>query len=564
MHNVLKILFFHVICTVSISIAANFPDAGQLLKKSSPPQGNVARQAPPDLPQQVNQVEQKRRNIKMTVSNFSFRGNTIFSQDELSDITAAFREKELTLSVLEIATAKVTDAYRKRGYFLASVSIPPQTITPGGTLIIDVMEGILENICVETMHQNSKTDKSVLEYYAHHVPANYPLNDASLTTMVMRTNELPNITSRIMLEPGSRLGTTKATLLVSEGEPYSFLLNVDNYGNQSTGENHLSGTMNLYSPLHIGDEFNLRILTSTTGNLQTIQTGYTMPLMSYGTKLGCNYSYVGYEMGGVFKPLKARGSAQNLSITLSHSIVRQKNLILNATVAGEEGMLDDQMASVASRNQRLNRSFQAGINGITMDNNQQGNGGFTSFSLGVVRGQLHILDAETLVIDQSPEGVHTNGCYTKMNMALARNQPLTRQLSLQAGTYGQWSNKNLGSSEQLSLSGPGAVRAYQTSESSADKAVISTIELSWRFDSTGELPGQLEFSAFMDHGYAALHTTPLPDSGKNIRNLAGAGLGIKWFDKNNYSLQSTVAWKITGEKAADNSPVLFGQLSKSF
>lgn len=564
MRHFLQILLTGVIFSASISFAANLPDAGRLLKESSPPQTNISRQAPPDLPQQLHQTEQKRNSVTIRVSNFTFRGNTIFSQAELSEFTAGFREKELTLPDLEIATAIVTNVYKKRGYFLASVSIPPQTLTPGGTLIIDVMEGILENICVETMLPNSKTNKSVLEYYAHHVPANYPLNDASLTSMIMRTNELPNITSRIMLEPGSRPGTTKATLLVTEGKPYSFLLDIDNYGNQTTGENHLSSTMNLYSPLSLGDEFNLKIQTSTTGNLQTIQTGYTMPLMSYGTKIGWNYSHVGYQMGGVFKPLKARGSAQNLSITISHSIVRQKNFILNATVAGEESVLDDQMASVASRNQRLNRSLQAGINGITMDDNQHGDGGFTSFSLGMVRGQLHIMDAETLIIDQSSAGLHTNGCYTKMNMALARNQPLTRRFSLQTGTYGQWSNKNLSSSEQLSLSGPGAVRAYQTSESSADRAMISTIELSYRFDSTGELPGELEVSAFMDHGYAALHTTSLPDSGKNIRHLAGAGLGIKWFDKNNYSLQSTVAWKIDGEHTAADTPLLFARFTKFF
>jgi len=564
MRHFFKILLISAIFSASISFAANIPDAGRLLKESSSPQSSVPRQAPPNLPQQVNQVEQKRSNIKIKISNFSFRGNTIFSHGELSDIIAGFRDKELTLSGLEIATATVTNAYRKRGYFLASASIPPQTITPGGTLIIEVMEGILENISVETMHPNNKTDKSILEYYAHHIPTNYPLNDASLTAMIMRTNELPNITSRIMLEPGSRPGTTKATLLVTEGKPYSFLLNIDNYGNQTTGENHLSGTMNLYSPLRIGDEFNLRIQTTTTGNLLTIQTGYTMPLMSYGTKLRCNYSHVGYEMGGVFKPLKAEGSAQNLSISLSHSIVRKKNLIMNATIAGEESILNDEIASTASINQRLNRSFQAGISGITMDSKPNGNGGFTSFSLGMVKGQLHIINAETLVIDQSSDGLHINGCYTKINMALARSQPLTHRFSLQTGTYGQWSNKNLGSSEQLSLTGPGAVRAYQINESSADRAMISTIELSWRFDSTGELPGQLEFSAFMDHGYAALHTTPLPDSGKNIQNLAGAGFGIKWFDTNNYNLQSTVAWKIDGEHTAADSPLVLAQFTKNF
>jgi hemolysin activation/secretion protein len=560
----LKILLSAIMFTVpvSISFAAELPDAGRLLKESSLPPSLAPQHTPPDLPQQVKPLEPKKSDTKIKVSSFTFTGNTIFSCDELSDIMAGYRNKELTLSELEIAIATVTNAYRKRGYFLASPFIPPQTVAPGGTLIIEVQEGVLEEIHVETTTAKTRTLKSVLEYYANQVPVNLPLDDGTLTAMVMRTNELPNITSRIMLEPGSRPGTTKATLQVSEGRPCSFSLNIDNYGNQTTGENHLSGTMHLYSPLRIGDQLNLRMQSSTTGNLLTVQSGYTMPLMSYGTSIGWNYSYIGYQMGGAFTSLQASGSAQNLSISLSHSLVRRRDLILNATVAEEGSLLDDRIASTGSRNQRLNTSFQAGINGIRMDNGA--GGGFTSFSLGLVAGRLSIRDAETLANDQSSEGLHTDGSYTKINMALARSQPLYHGVSLYTGAYGQWSNNNLGSSEQLSLSGPGAVRAYQSSESSADRAIVSTVELRYLFASTGELPGKLELSAFIDHGYAALHTTPLPDAGMNLQSLAGAGLGIKWFDTNNYSLQSTVAWKIDSEHTAADSPLVFAQLTKSF
>jgi len=564
MYPISKALLFTVIFQASISFAASLPDAGRLLKESLSPPSLVPRQAPPALPQQVKPLEQKRDNTSLKVASFTFRGNTIFSDGELSSLMATYLGKELTLSQLEIAATTITNAYRRRGYFLASVFFPPQTVTPGGTLIIEVQEGILEQIQVETTTAATRTHTSVLEYYANQVPTNHPLDEHSLTAMVMRTNELPNITSRIMLEPGSRPGTTKATLQVSEGNPFSFSVNIDNYGNQATGENHLSGTMNLYSPLHVGDQLNLRLQTSTIGNLQTIQSSYTMPLMSYGTRIGCNYSQVGYQMGGLFEALHASGSARNISISLAHPLLRQNNLVLNATVAAEGGLLDDRIASASSRNQRLNTSIQAGINGLQMDNNPGEGGSFTSFSLGFVTGELNIRDSETLSIDQSSGGLHTNGKYTKLNMALARSQTLYHGLSLYTGAYGQWSNNNLGSSEQLSLSGPSAVRAYQTSESSADRAVVSTVELRYLFTSTGELPGNIELSAFIDHGYAALHTTPLPDAGRNIRTLTGAGLGIKWFDTNNYSLQSTVGWKIGGDNTPAEGPLVYAQATKYF
>ncbi len=176
---------------VSISFAAELPDAGRLLKESSLPPSLAPQHPPPDLPQQVKPLEPKKSDTKINVSSFTFTGNTIFSRDELSDIMAGYRNKELTLSELEIAIATVTNAYRKRGYFLASPFIPPQTVAPGGTLIIEVQEGVLEEIHVETTTAKTRTLKSVLEYYANQVPVNLPLDDGTLTAMVMRTNELP-------------------------------------------------------------------------------------------------------------------------------------------------------------------------------------------------------------------------------------------------------------------------------------------------------------------------------------------------------------------------------------
>ncbi|MEI8102685.1 MAG: ShlB/FhaC/HecB family hemolysin secretion/activation protein [Chlorobium sp.] len=548
----------------SITFAANLPDAGRLLKESAPPPATFHQQMPPDLPQQSKTVEQKGDPTKIRVSYFVFTGNTIFSCCELSALMAAYKGKEMTLAELEIAASAITHAYKKRGYFLASVLFPPQTVTQGGILIIEVREGILENIYVATTPATTKTQKSVLEYYASHLPLNQPLDDASLTSMVMRTNELPNISSRIMLEPGSRAGTTKATLQVTEGKPYSFSLNMDNYGNLTTGEDHFSGTMDLYSPLHLGDQFSLRMQTSTIGNLQNIQAGYTIPLISYGTKIGLTYNYLGYQMGGAFTSLHANGTAKNLSISLSHAMVRRKELLLNATVAAEGSILDDRVESAGSKNLRLNGSIQVGISGIGTDITHGGGAGSTLFSFGLVTGRLNIRDDETLVIDQSATGLHTNGHYTKWNMSLVRSQTLYQGLSLSTGAYGQWSNNNLGSSEQLSLTGASAVRAFQTNEASADRAIVSTIELRYLFPSTGELPGNLEVSAFVDHGYATLHTNPIAEAESNSLNLTGAGFGISWFENSNFSIKSTAAWKIAGESTSPKGAVVYAKVTKYF
>ena len=556
------ILILLLTLRASTTFAATLPDAGRLLKENSNSPSLVAPRIPPYVQHDTKNRTQVTDTHRIAVTGFTFTGNTLFSDSELAALMANSIGKKLTLSELNSAATIITAAYRKKGYFLASVFFPPQTLAPGKPVVIEVIEGLLEKISVETTPAITRTQKSLLEYYANQVSTDKPLENGALTSMVMRTNELPNISSRILLEPGSRPGTTQATLKVIEGKPYSYFLSLDNYGNEATGENHFSVSMELYSPLHLGDQFNVRVQTSTTGDLKNIQSSYTLPVTPYGTKIGLNYNYVTYQMGGAFTSLHAHGSAHNISFSLTHPIIRSRNTILNATFAGEGRVLNDRIETMGSSTQRFTASCQTGLSGIQMDNLL--GGGSTSMSLGLIGGETGSNDILTFFTDQSTTGLHTTGYYSKINMSLARTQTIRHGLSIYTGAYGQLSSKNLNSSEQLSLGGPSAVRAWQTNESSADKGIIATAELRYHFEELGELPGKLELSVFIDHCYATLHNHPLPDAGSNIRTLTGAGVGIKWFDSKNYSLQSTAAWKITKENSSLARPVLYAQAIKIF
>jgi len=558
----LKVLLFASLVTASTAFAADLPDAGQLLKESTPPPSLAPQKEPPTFQHPVTPKEQPPGGALVKVTGFTFIGNTLFSNNELARLMSGCIGKEMSFAALNDAANAITSAYRKKGYFLASLFFPPQMVKPDMPLTIEIVEGVLEKIDVETRPVKTRIRKSLLESYANQIPKEQPLEEGSLVSTVMRTNELPNISSRILLEPGSRPGTTKATLEVTEGRPFSVSFDMDNYGNPATGENHVGSTLELYSPLHLGDQFSARMQTSTTGDLQNAQAGYTIPITASGTKIGLSYNYINYRLGGVFEALNVEGNGHNLTLALTQPLIRQKNLIVNLTIAGEGRALDDRIKSTSSANQRHTASWQAGITGIQRE--QTAGGSSTTLSLGFVGGRLDIDDSETRSLDQSSNGLHTNGRYTKLSIAFARKQTISNGLSLYAGAYGQWADKNLTSSEQLSLGGPSAVRAWQRGESCADKGVIATTELRYLFGSLGELPGTLELSAFVDHGYALLHAHPSPDSGSNSRNLTGAGFGITWFHASNYSLQTTAAWKIAGESSPTDTPMIFVQGVKRF
>ena len=415
---------------------------------------------------------------------------------------------------------------------------------------------------METTPAETRVPMSLLQGYADRVPVNKPAQESSIIATVMMVNELPNISSSILLEPGARPGTTAAKLAVTEGKSFGLSLDADNYGNYSTGEYRIGAGLELYSPFRLGDLFTLRVQTSTSGDTQAVHAGHTVPINSYGTKVGFDYSYVVYQLGKPFESLRANGDAHSFSLTISQPLLRSRSLILNATLAGEGKLLDDRIDSANVRNQRHTAAWQAGLDGVETDSLL--GGGFTSFSLGYIGGRLGIGDAASLANDQAASGLGTDGGYTKISMLLGRTQTIYKGFSLYAGGYGQWADKNLDSSEQISLGGPGAVRAWQPDDSNGDSGVVSSAELRYSFDQPGRLPGSLQIVGFIDYGYAVLHNDPVSGGDEETRNLTGAGFGVSWIDLGNFSVRTTVAWKVSGETTPRDTPLVYFQAVKRF
>jgi len=545
------------------AVAADIPDSGRLLRENVLPPSVAPRKELPKVNIPVEQKEQAPSGVRVKVQSFVFTGNTVFSNSELSVFMTSYIGKELTLAELNAAAATITAVYREKGYFLAQAIIPPQTIKSEAPIIIQIIEGVLDGVRLETKPVETRTSRTVLQKYISRVPTGRPAEEGVISDMIMRVNELPSISSRILLEPGNSQGTTRGVLEVTEGKPYSISIDTDNHGNYSTGYYRIGSSLELYSPLHRGDLFTVRAQTSFSGDSQSVQAGYILPVSSSGTKVGINYSFVTYKLGESFKSLDASGDAHNVSLNITQPVIRSRKLMLNLSVSGEGKFLDDKVRVVNSRNLRHIASGQLGINGVEMDSFM--GGGSTSFSLSYSGGFTGIDDKAAKTIDQSATGLHTDGGFNKLNMNIARNQNIYKNLTLNTGLTGQWAGKNLDSAEQFSLGGPSAVRAFPVSEASCDMGFIYTAEMRYLVDSLGKIPGSLQISAFVDHGYAVLHDDPVaPD---NTRNLAGAGFGLSWFDAESFIIRSSIAWRTAGTatgKSEMTQPTVYFQAVKRF
>ena len=533
-------------------LAADLPDAGRMLRESTPP---PVLAPPAKAPEIKAPAEPSKPSLPDTgrvwVSGFSYSGNTVFSAQELDSVMASVIGKEISLAQLEQAIEQITQAYRAKGYILASALLPPQALKPDQPIQIRILEGILEQIDIKTKPDDTRTPRSLLERYRNRLTTGKPVTSDDLTTTALLVNELPGIQSRFLLEPGTRPGTTKAVFDIIEGKPYRVSLYSDNYGNYSTGYYRVGAGLELYSPFRLGDQLSLRGQSSTSGDSQSAGIGWSVPVSSSGTRIALDYAWAGYQLGRSFKTLDAKGDAHSVNLSIIQPLIRTNNLYLNAFVSAEGKLLDDRITSSDQITKRHTGNGQAGITLYAADNLL--GGGSTSLSLTYTGGSLSFDNDTARANDQSSSGLHTEGGYHKISGNLSRTQTLYDAISLYTAINGQWCDKNLDSVEQISLGGPNGVRSYPTGEASADLGVISTAELRYLLPKLGPLPGRIQVAGLFDHGYGEINKNPLPTTTHNYRHLYGAGFGVNWQWDDLVTLRSSVAWRMGELPTSDNS-----------
>jgi hemolysin activation/secretion protein len=177
------------------------------------------------------------------------------------------------------------------------------------------------------------------------------------------------------------------------------------------------------------------------------------------------------------------------------------------------------------------------LNGDRID--ALGQGGYTLWCINLTSGRLD-LSGNATAQNADQIGPQAQGSYHKLGYNIARLQRLSDKTTFWASLSGQFANKNLDSSEKLSLGGPSGVRAYPVNEGSGDDGWLATLEL------RHNLTPELQASAFYDHGsiqqsHDANYTgAPVV----NDASLKGFGVGLSWSPSPTLSLRTTLARRI--------------------
>ncbi|ACK67411.1 Polypeptide-transport-associated domain protein ShlB-type [Rippkaea orientalis PCC 8801] len=284
----------------------------------SPPESPPPLSVPsPSLPNEDNLI-----NIPgtITVKKFDFAGNTVFSQEELAEVTAPFVDRPLTFAELLQARSAVTKYYVNNGYVTSGSYIPPQTIE-NGVVTIQIVEGSLEDINVNVegkLNPNYIRDRLAL---AGETPLHLPTLLESLQLLQL-SPLIDSISAELSASP--RPGSNLLTVKVVTAQSFYPKLILDNGRNPQAGEIRRGFELSELNLTGIGDK--IRTTYYNSDGSDDFEVTYQVPFTIYDSTVEFGFRHLSGEI--LEKPLdvlELNSDYQKYSLRFRQPIIKTPN-----------------------------------------------------------------------------------------------------------------------------------------------------------------------------------------------------------------------------------------------
>ena len=502
------------------------PDAGQTLQQLQPPIAAPRESQPLMIQAPLDSAPIAPGGAAVILNTVKLSGNSVFSEETLRAALGDVTGKTFDLPGLRGLAQRITDVYQAGGYPFARAILPPQDLA-NGDLRIEVIEGRYG--VVQAQGDDSGLARQATAFLDGLLPGSV-IASAPLERAALLLDDLPGIQTSATMRPGTQAGTGDLIVEVARDQRVRGDIGLDNAGSRYTGKNRVRANVDINSPFLLGDQLTVRALLSEE-KLWLGSLGYSLPLGTSGLRGNVGYSHTSYELAKEFASLHANGTAKVASAGLSYPILRSQkaNLTLIATYQSKD--LHDNRDSTRTYESKSSQSMPLALQFDYRDAFD----GITYGSASWTPGKLK-LDAGLTAVDD----YRSNGRFHKVNLDVVRLQSLPAGFNLMAHLSWQQANKNLDSSEKLSLGGASGVRAYPSGEATGDEGGLVQLEL--RYDAGAYTP-----YAFMDAGRITVNAKPLV-AGDNRRSLSGGGLGLR-YQRQAWSADVALAWRTLGGRS---------------
>lgn len=485
-----------------------------LLEEQLPPSPPPSLRLPPAPPRGEGQEPFLDR---VFVRKVLVTGSSVFTPEELSEITAPYENRSLTSEDLETLRTALTLRYINAGYINSGAILPDQAVREG-VITFQIVEGVLSQISVEG-------NKWFRESYIRdrlELGAGPPVNVNPLQErlqLLQQDNRLRAIHAE--LRPGVKPGEAVLKVNVDEKTPFYAWFAFNNYQSPSVGAERGLLTLAHQNLTGHGDILSLTLGRSEGLNPQ-IDVWYLLPVTVHDTTLLLRYRKNDYAViDEIFDPLDTRSESDIYEITLRHPLVRTLHHEFALALTGES--LQDKTFLLGEP-----FSFYPGVeNGEsrvtalrfsqewTYRTQREVVAARSRFSFGI-----DALDATTHSSHSVPDGKFL-AWLGQFQWARAFK---TWDMQLLFRTDAQFSNQPLLPLEQIAVGGRYTVRGYRENLLVRDQAVIASVELRIPMVQNAPWAEVLQLVPFSDYGYAKNRDLPSLDP----RSIYSVGLGLRW------------------------------------
>ncbi len=506
--------------TVSAQSAVTPPTPGSIITSTDAPVIQSDVPAPASVKhKEKDKLVPPTSSKKILVKQFELVGNSLFEEDVLLGEIAELSGTEISIEGIYQAADKLQRFYRERGYLLASVYVPAQKIS-SGKVRLEIIEGRLESVVVE----------DVLESYSPRFLINYfdatklgeVISQSELEQKISKLNDLPGLTTRAVILPGSKYGTSNIALQAVEDRS-SITLRVNNYGRMSLGETRLEAGWLFVNPFSQGDQFNLSAIFSEDSRMTFVRGDYGALVNKYGTRIGGSISTFDYEVDtdeinltGVLE-----GDGNNFRVFTSHPLIRSRNNRLDLGAAfrvsetGESGSL-----ALTTDTKSID------ILDLFLNWRPTHDGGAVS-SVAVTYSSN---------FKDNADGTENDALKSRLTFDYNLVKPFAQTWFVQFAVNLVTSDDPLPDVERYRIGGPANVRAYPSAELAGDEGNTIRFDVGKRFNFGGGT--NMVVKLFADKGTVE---RTIPAAGEDSKeSLSGYGVGVLFDFGSGHSLELDV------------------------
>ncbi|MHB2020878.1 MAG: ShlB/FhaC/HecB family hemolysin secretion/activation protein [Candidatus Xenobia bacterium] len=447
---------------------------------------------------------------RFNVSHIDVVGNTVLSETELAPLVKPYEGRPASFQDLLRLAGTLTETYRKKGYFLATATVPPQHVV-NGQVTIHVTEGRIGGVMVEG---NRTYPKSMLTAPFARLMRDKVAYRPDLDHALSVLESYPNLQVTAVVRKGIDLDTADVVLQVHDTRTAHVGVDFDTFGDPQIGQDHTSLVFGLSSLMTRGDGVDGRVTyvsNPALTNAPLAQVVYSRPLGEDGSRLSLGFTSADFAVGGNFAVLDLRGNLAEFDLTYTRPAFEENRdamwlfgystkLFSNFVFAGTPTSVDNI--------RELNAGYTARWN----------SGGGSNTGLVMLSGGLGGLFGGTAAGDPLASRAGASDSFTKVVGYYSRIWPIgSNQGFLRIS--GQVADQPLLLGEEFGLGGPESVRGYTQSEVLGDSAYAIGLEFRHPLDKEA----RQQLALFVDHGVAYTFNTPASQSA--MQALTGAGFG---------------------------------------